>query len=83
MNGVSLNSVTHEQAVGILKSSSDTVVLLVHRDTSSFVYQGSSAPQTPTEDAGKVMSHHKGVWYLSILIDYATMTFSSLLLSNH
>ncbi|XP_046853801.1 disks large homolog 1-like isoform X2 [Xenia sp. Carnegie-2017] len=51
VNGVSLNSVTHEQAVGILKSSSDTVVLLVHRDTSSFVYQGSSAPQTPTEDA--------------------------------
>lgn len=52
MNNASLDNVTHEQAVGILKSSSDTVVLLVYRDNSSFVYEGSSPPQSPVEETG-------------------------------
>jgi hypothetical protein len=51
VNSASLDNVTHEQAVGILKSSSDTVVLSVYRDSSSFVYEGSSPPQSPVEEA--------------------------------
>jgi hypothetical protein len=54
VNSASLDNVTHEQAVGILKSSSDTVVLLVYRDSSSFVYEGLSPPHSPVDETGKL-----------------------------
>ena len=47
---------THEQAVGILKSSSDTVVLLVYRASSTSFYDGVSPPQSPSEESsGKLV----------------------------
>lgn len=52
VNNASLDNVTHEQAVGILKSSSDTVVLFVYRDSSSFVYEGSLPPHSPVDETG-------------------------------
>ncbi|XP_028401415.1 disks large homolog 1-like [Dendronephthya gigantea] len=52
VNSASLDNVTHEQAVGILKSSSDTVVLLVYRDSSSFVYEGTLPPHSPVDETG-------------------------------
>ena len=50
VNSASLDNVTHEQAVGILKSSSDTVVLLVFRDNSTFLFDEVSPPQSPLQD---------------------------------
>lgn len=64
VNSASLDNVTHEQAVGILKSSSDTVVLYVYRDNSSIVYEG-SPPHSPEATGMKMATALKIIYHVA------------------